>query len=429
MTQNVSGQNYAINNTYTVATGTASTLPLVFSTVNPTPQLVNYKVGQLLVNTTTDEIWVLEGFITTAGVVTASWSKVGSGDLTIETLTGNSGGPVGSSGPPNYNVNVPGDNTQGINTVGTPGTNTLQITAFDATTTQKGVSRLATDAEAIAGSITTNVVINPSSLKAKLGAQTLNGIAFGDGQTNPVQWTTASNDSVLITGDTGTPSLTPLNADGKLLIGSSVGPPLQNNLTSIDGTVTITNGHNTIDLSAAAGTNFLLQQVRAQDNVLFVSATGAPTMPGISGVLPTTADGTAYAALTLTITPMSATSVLVIEASINLRAGGTFGGSTITGINNQYAIFKTGSANAILASQGSTSGTAGEPTYSRFSYAPGAMTPITFTMRVGPVASASYTNKFYYLNGVNSTPTAAPTFVQAAGGASYSMLTVTEYAS
>lgn len=41
--------------------------------------------------------------------------------------------------------------------------------------------------------------------------------------------------------------------DGQVIIGSSVGAPAWANLTSTDGSIGITNGHNTIDLSASGG--------------------------------------------------------------------------------------------------------------------------------------------------------------------------------
>lgn len=289
-TNNVTQQNFEATNTYTVATGTNSILPLVFGAFNPTPQLINYKQGQLFVNTLTDEMWVLDGFASIGGVVTANWSKTGSGSLGLETLTGNTGGAVGvdsnhnintigtspytvtgnpsthtltwadngtiaytytentgTATPAANNLNVLGDATQGIATSGSG--STITITADDATTTQKGVTLLATNAQAIAGSLSDNHAINPASLGAKLGAQTLNGISYGGGTTAAINWMSAGT-------------------DGQIPIGSSIGAPAMANITSTGGTISVTNGHNTINLetTTSAGDLILIQSQTASSS-------------------------------------------------------------------------------------------------------------------------------------------------------------------
>ena len=70
----------------------------------------------------------------------------GTGAPPIETITGNTGGAVGPNG--SGNINFTGDNTTGLTVVGTPCTNSLVISASDATTSQKGVVTLATNAQA-----------------------------------------------------------------------------------------------------------------------------------------------------------------------------------------------------------------------------------------------------------------------------------------
>ena len=123
---------------------------------------------------------------------------------------------------------------EGIDVTGTGPLNVATIAGEDATTTNKGISELATDAEAIAGVLTDNHVINPSSLNAKLGSQALNGIPYGAGVSSAINWTVAMT-------------------DGELLIGATGGAPSPANLTSTGGTVVITNGANSINLEAAAG--------------------------------------------------------------------------------------------------------------------------------------------------------------------------------
>lgn len=153
------------------------------------------------------------------------------GGPVIETITGNTGGGVGPSGT--FNINILGNNSSGINVVGNPGTNTLTITAFQATTTQEGTVTLATNAQAIAGTNTANV-LTPSNLTAKLGTQTLHGLPIGEGTTNPLTWTAALT-------------------NGQLLIGSTGADPALGTITSTDGSITITTGAGTIDLANSLG--------------------------------------------------------------------------------------------------------------------------------------------------------------------------------
>ena len=124
-----------------------------------------------------------------------------------------------------------GNSTQGLTT--SASSNDVVFTVSDATTSQKGVSRLATDAEAIAGSISTNVAIVPSSLKAKLGTQTSHGIAYGAGTTGAIGWTSGLT-------------------DGQLIIGSTSGVPIAGNITAGTG-ITITNAAGSISIASTAG--------------------------------------------------------------------------------------------------------------------------------------------------------------------------------
>lgn len=137
---------------------------------------------------------------------------------------------TGSATPAANVITIAGDATQGSVTSATG--STVTITNSDATETQKGVSELATDAESIAGSDTTRTIV-PSSLSAKLGSQTSNAMAYGGGTTSALQWTSALT-------------------DGQLVIGSTAGNPAAATLTA--GTnVTITNGANSISISATGG--------------------------------------------------------------------------------------------------------------------------------------------------------------------------------
>lgn len=149
----------------------------------------------------------------------------------IEFLQGNDSISVPAS-PSTGILLLLGNNTQGVNVTGNAGTYTETITMFDATTAQKGVVLLASNAETIAGAVTTKAT-TPDDIKAKLGTQTLHGLPYGNSQTGAVQWLAAAT-------------------NGQIPIGSTGNPPVLANITSLDGSITVTNGPGTIDLSAAS---------------------------------------------------------------------------------------------------------------------------------------------------------------------------------
>jgi hypothetical protein len=142
------------------------------------------------------------------------------------------------------------DSVTGTNGISAfPSTGSVVVSGINATTSQIGVVTLASSAQAIAGSNTTNAV-TPSALTAKLGTQTLDGIPYGNSTTGAIQWTASVDNAVLTTGATGVPVLTALASDGQLIIGSSAGAPAAANITSTGGTIAITNGNNSINLEA-----------------------------------------------------------------------------------------------------------------------------------------------------------------------------------
>ena len=124
MSGNTSQNNFAQVNLDALAVGRYPYHPLVFNAGNPTPQNVNYPIRQIWINTLTDEAWVLEAFASTAGVVTATWSKFGSGIFTVEALQGNTGDPVNPD--VNHVIHTIGAAPYVVN--GNPATNTLTWT-------------------------------------------------------------------------------------------------------------------------------------------------------------------------------------------------------------------------------------------------------------------------------------------------------------
>jgi hypothetical protein len=144
----------------------------------------------------------------------------------IQTVTGNTGGPVGPDGGGNIDIVGAGP----ITVDGNAGTFTETINIANATTTAVGVVELATDAETITGTDSVRAVV-PSSLKAKLGVQTDHAVAIGNTDSLAIQW---SN----------------VGTDGQVLIAATGADPAFATVTSTGGTIAITGGANTLNLEA-----------------------------------------------------------------------------------------------------------------------------------------------------------------------------------
>lgn len=84
----------------------------------------------------------------------------------------------GVATPSGNNINLLGTSAQGLTTSASGAT--VTFTNADWSTTQKGVGTLATNAEAIAGTVNNEAIV-PSSLAAKLGVQTAHGVAIFEG--------------------------------------------------------------------------------------------------------------------------------------------------------------------------------------------------------------------------------------------------------
>jgi hypothetical protein len=136
----------------------------------------------------------------------------------------------GSAVPSSNVLNVLGTAAQGISSTGAG--NTLTFTNADASTTQKGVLETSTEAESIAGSSSTVAVV-PSSLAAKLGAQTSFTVPYGNTTSGAISWTSAGT-------------------NGQLVIAATGAAPAFATVTSSDSSITITGGANTLDLVTGA---------------------------------------------------------------------------------------------------------------------------------------------------------------------------------
>jgi hypothetical protein len=201
------------------------------------------------------------------------------GGSVVETLTGNSGGAVGPDG--SFNINVLGNNSSGINIVGNPGTNTLTVTAFQATTTQEGTITLATNAQTIAGVNTANAVV-PSSLAAKLGTQTAHNVAVFEGTSSALTAISPSTTGFVLTsnGLAADPSFQTISASGALTtIDGDTG-----SATPTAGVITFNANSNcgsTVEF-AASGSTVDLKVSSALSNTIIGAISGNGTISGSS---------------------------------------------------------------------------------------------------------------------------------------------------
>lgn len=164
---------------------------LVKSVRSPTTNDKKYPIGTMWINTTTSVSYQL---VTAPGIWTILGSAVG-GD--IQTLTADSGGALN---PTLGNITIAGTAAKGI--VSSGAGSTITITASDATTAQKGVLVTASNAQAIAGTGTTQAV-TPLALANKLGPQTLNGVLLGNGTTLALSSVAVGLTGQVLTGVTG----------------------------------------------------------------------------------------------------------------------------------------------------------------------------------------------------------------------------------
>lgn len=237
--------------------GTAAAAPpnCFFKRVDPTQyDRNNVSLLDLWLNQTTNDVFILvslAGTSTSMGSL-ATWVKLSTGAVGVFTLTGDTGGAISPDAGAG-NINILGGPP--VVVTGNPGTNTLQITVADATTTTAGITTLATSALTIAGSDTTHSV-TPSGLTAKLGTQTVNGVSYGAGTAAAISWTAAGTSSVTVP---------------QILIAHTSGVPAFGSITSTGGTVAISynDGTNTINLEADDAADVTVVTNNATPTALF----------------------------------------------------------------------------------------------------------------------------------------------------------------
>lgn len=147
----------------------------------------------------------------------------------------------------------------------TNGPGTIDLSGTLATTTQIGSMTFATNAETIAGAVTTKAT-TPDDIKAKLGTQTLHGIAYGGGNTSAISWLAAAT-------------------NGQIPIGSTGNAPVLAQITSSGGTITFTFGAGTINAEVTTPSVAFLYTDQATSSTVvsnhgyFVTAASMQTLP------------------------------------------------------------------------------------------------------------------------------------------------------
>ena len=169
-------------------------------------------------------------------------SGMGPGATSVDFVTGNTGGVV--SADANYNINIVGNVASGITTVGNQSPSTLTIYGLPSSVVQVGTTAYATNAEAAAQSSST-VALTPSNITSMFSTHYLPPAQGGTGLSSP-----AAN-SLLVTDGTSPFVVLGVAGNGQLPIGSIGSAPVLANITSLGGSITITNGPGSIDLATS----------------------------------------------------------------------------------------------------------------------------------------------------------------------------------
>lgn len=171
-------------------------------------------------------------------------SGMGPGATSVDFLTGNSGGAVAADA--GFNINVIGDNTSGIDTIGNLAPSTLTIFGLASTTTQIGTTRYATNAEASAQTIGT-AALTPANITSLFSSSPLPASQGGTGLSSPAAH------QLMVTAGSSPFTLLGVASNGQIPIGSIGSDPVLNTITAGSG-ISIANGPGTITISASTGT-------------------------------------------------------------------------------------------------------------------------------------------------------------------------------
>jgi hypothetical protein len=238
--------------------------------------------------------------------------KVTAGSTTILTLTADD---LIARSPTAGNFNLFGTSAQGLSTSGSG--STITFTNSDATTLQKGVVLLASNAESIAGTNTTKAV-TPDDLKAKLGLQTLHGVMIGGATTGALSVTAVGSTGQVLLGQTGADPIWGA-VPNSALQNSSITLNNGNNIT-ITGSPVSLGGAATVNVSGTTNHSLLLGNASGSISNLGVATNGQIPIgsTGSDPVLATLTAGTnisiTNAAGSITINATGGSSALVASA-------------------------------------------------------------------------------------------------------------------
>lgn len=281
---------------------------VIYAIQDPTQyDSTNVSLGDLWLNRTSRTIWLLVAL----NASIATWVELGVTPSEVESLTGNSGGPVGPS--LSNNINVIGDGTT-ITISGNPSANTLT-------------------ASLISGSIIETVTGNAGGAVSPDGSGNINIV--GDGTT------------IDIVGDPMTNTLTAsvLNAIDITLTGNTGGPvsATGGNFDIVgDGTtIEITGDPMTHTLTASIAPGIIIESITGNTGgPVFGDEDGNINILGTAGIIEVTGDPSLHT-LTIDAGPELATSyatdsgtaipsanVLNIAGGTNINTGGS--GNTVT---------------------------------------------------------------------------------------------------
>ena len=343
-----------------------------YQTRPPTSTDVQYPLGKRWIDTNAHTSYELDGFSTSAGIVSAIWTLLGTAGGALNTLTGDTGGAVTPSAG---NINIVGTANE-ITSTGSGSTITLALAGPFAAGTftahgvlvGEGTSPIAATAAGTNGQVLiaatgadpafATITSSGSTLTLTGGANTLNidvtaplnvahggtgaitltGVLTGNG-TSAVTANAVTNHGVLLGGASNAVSSLAVASTGTILAGSTGADPAFTGSPSVSGTltagtgITSTTGNITATAGAVnAGTSMTatLGNITATNGNLslgtagnkIVIATGSNASVGTSGAMSGTPG-----AVTVATTASSATAKIFYSRNV---VGGTAGNVSIT---------------------------------------------------------------------------------------------------
>ena len=256
--------------------------------------------------------------------------------LVVETITGNTGGPVGPDGLDN--INIVGDGLT-VTVTGNPGTNTLTIFALNATEAQEFDADIGS-AIPLAGVI--NIITNNAARQAG------SSVLFSASGNTVLFSVTDANDNTIIGKGSGSAALigdrnvalgtlsvpVATNANNNIMIGYKTGNSITdasgNILIGSNAGVSVTDGQNNVAIGNDAGFSI----IGATNNVVIGNIAGRSLTSGGQNVLIGSSAGTLLdtGGSNVAIGPNAASSL--DSGNANIIIGSSAGASLFTASNN-----------------------------------------------------------------------------------------------